>query len=170
RGLLEPSLALHGGRYFITVRAEDQHGYVASSADGLDWSRMKAWAWDDGEVLTMSTTQQHWLPHRDGLFLTYTRKDAANVNVMRWRTPIYVARVDPERLCLIRASEKVVFPLVGDGVNDPKNVPMHGNFHTTAISPTESLVTSCDLLARDFTGDTMLARIRWSRPNRDITE
>ncbi len=168
RGLLEPSLALHHGRYFMTIRAEDQRGYVAASMDGLHWEEKKAWAWDDGEPLTLSTTQQRWLPHSDGLLLTYTRKDASNEKVMRWRTPIYVAQVDPERLCLIRSTEQIVFPLVGDAVHDPKGVRLHGNFHTTAISRKESIVTSCDLLVRDFSGDTMQARIRWSRPNREI--
>jgi uncharacterized phage-like protein YoqJ len=30
-------------------------------------------------VHKMSTTQQHWLTHSDGLFLVYTRKEPSNV-------------------------------------------------------------------------------------------
>lgn len=57
RGLLEPSLAALGGRYFMTIRAEDNRGYVTASADGLQWREPVAWAWDDGQPLEMSTTQ-----------------------------------------------------------------------------------------------------------------
>ena len=113
RGLLEPSLVEFGGRFFMTIRAEDDCGYVSRSDDGLHWQEQKAWTWDDGEPLTMSTTQQHWLAHGDALFLVYTRKAEANANVFRWRAPIYMAQVDPERLCLMRATERVVLPMIG---------------------------------------------------------
>ena len=77
---------------------------------------------------TMSTTQQHWLTHSEALFLVYTRKDPTNANVTRWRAPLWVAQVDPKTLRLIRATERVVLPLVGDGVNNADHVPMMGNF------------------------------------------
>ena len=112
RGLLEPSLTVLDGRYYLTLRAEHNHDYVAVSDDGLNWSEKKAWTWDDGEPLVMSTTQQHWLTHSDGLFLVYTRKDASNANVIRWRSPLWTAQVDRERLCLIRSTERLVLPLV----------------------------------------------------------
>ncbi|MBW3543265.1 MAG: hypothetical protein KY476_23670 [Planctomycetes bacterium] len=35
RGLLEPSLAVRDGRYYLTIRAEDDRGYVTASDDGL---------------------------------------------------------------------------------------------------------------------------------------
>ncbi len=85
RGLLEPSLSRLDGRVFMTIRAEDGHGYVSTSEEGLHWEPHRPWCWDDGEPLAMSTTQQHWLPHSEGLFLVYTRKAEENVNVMRWR-------------------------------------------------------------------------------------
>ncbi|MFV2067265.1 MAG: sialidase family protein, partial [Pirellulales bacterium] len=113
RGLLEPSLTRFNNMFYLTMRAEDGHGYVAVSDDGIHYRRKTAWAWDDGAPITMSTTQQHWLPHSDGLFLVYTRKDESNANVIRWRSPLWVARVDPERLCLLRATERAVLPLVG---------------------------------------------------------
>jgi len=117
----------------------------------------------------MSTTQQRWLPHSDALFLVYTRKAENNVNVMRWRAPLYVARVDPRTLRLIRDSEKVVLPLIGDGVNDPDHVARMGNFHVTNASPDESWVTVGETLPHDgWKGDTLLARIRWSVPNREV--
>ncbi|WP_152054348.1 exo-alpha-sialidase [Tautonia marina] len=167
RGLLEPSLARLEGRFYLTIRAEDDRGYVSVSDDGLRWEPQRPWCWDDGEPLVMSTTQQHWLPHSDGLFLVYTRRDEANVNVMRWRAPLYVSEVDRDRLRLIRSSERVVLPLLGDGIDDPTHVARMGNFHTVAATPEESWVTVGETLPEDgWRGDTLLARVRWCRPNR----
>ena len=115
----------------------------------------------------MSTTQQRWLVHSDALYLVYTRKAKENVNVFRWRAPLYLARVDTEKLCLIRATERVVLPLIGDGVNDARHVARMGNFHTTATTADESWVTVGECLPDDgWRGDVLGARIRWSRPNR----
>ncbi|UCD29766.1 MAG: exo-alpha-sialidase, partial [Planctomycetota bacterium] len=167
RGLLEPSLARFGGRYYMTIRAEDGRGYVTSSDDGLHWVEQRAWCWDDGEPLTMSTTQQHWLVHSEGLYLVYTRKAKGNVKVFRWRAPLYMAAVDHESLRLIRSTERVVFPLIGDGINEAKHVARMGNFHTTSAAPEESWVTVGECLPADgWRGDLLMARIRWSKPNR----
>jgi hypothetical protein len=167
RGLLEPSLVYLDGRYFLTIRAEDGRGYVSSSEDGLRWEKQRPWCWDDGEALGMSTTQQHWLPHSEGLSLVYTRKAEDNAGVMRWRAPIYIARVDRGRLRLIRETEQVVLPLIGDGKDDPKRVAGMGNFHTVAATSGESWVTvGEEFPGNGWRGDTLLARIRWGRPNR----
>ncbi len=167
RGLLEPSVTRFGGKFWITMRAEDSRGYVSVSDDGLNWQEKRAWAWEDGTPLDMSTTQQHWLTHSDGLFLVYTRKDASNVNVIRWRSPLWVAQVDTERRCLVKSSEQVVLPLAGDGVNDPNKVALMGNFHVTNVSPKESWITVGEWMPRNgYRGDVLLARIRWSKPNR----
>lgn len=167
RGLLEPSITRFKGRYFMTIRAEDTNGYNSISDDGLNWSPIQPWWWDDGEPLTMSTTQQHWLTHSDGLFLVYTRKARANLNVIRWRAPIYAARVDPEKMQLIRETEQIVFPLIGEGIHDPDHVALMGNFHVTNATPDESWVTVGENLPRaGWRGNTLLARISWSRPNK----
>lgn len=167
RGLLEPSVTEFRGKFWITIRAEDGHGYVSVSDNGLDFEPQVAWAWEDGTPLTMSTTQQHWLTHSDGLFLVYTRKDEANAKVIRWRSPLYVAQVDPDRRCLIKSTERVVLPLVGDGVNDPNHVALMGNFNVTHASPDEAWVTVGEWLPRSgYRGNVLLARIRWSQPNR----
>jgi len=166
RGLLEPSLVEYRRRFYLTMRAEDQRGYVAASDDGLEYSAKQAWTWDDGEPLVMSTTQQHWLAHSDGLYLVYTRRDASNVNVFRWRSPLWMAQVDLETLRLKRATERVVLPMTGDGVNDPDKVALSGNFHITNASPDESWVTDGEILVKQgYRGDLLLARIRWSKPN-----
>jgi len=167
RGLLEPSMTRFGGRFLMTIRAEDGRGYVAASDDGLTWPEKKPWAWDDGKPLAMSTTQQHWATHSDGLFLVYTRKAKHNAKVFRWRAPLYIAQVDPKRLCLLRDTEQVVLPLIGDGIGDPAHVARMGNFHVTPASPTETWVTVGECLPSDgWAGDTLLARIRWAVPNK----
>jgi len=166
RGLLEPSLTKFKDRFYLTIRAEDGHGYVAVSDDGLNYRRKTAWAWDDGKPIGMSTTQQHWLTHGDGLYLVYTRQDASNTKVIRWRSPLWVARVDTERLCLIRQSEQVVLPLLGDGVNKPDDVALMGNFHVNNVNANESWVTVGEWMPRrEARGDLLMARIQWSRPN-----
>jgi hypothetical protein len=151
----------------MTIRAEDNRGYVTVSDDGLQWERIQPWSWDDGSPLTLSTTQQRWLAHSDGLWLVYTRKDPSNVNVMRWRAPLYVAQVDLKKLQLIRATERIVFPISADGVNSPKDVAHMGNFHVNAATRDFSLVTAGETIpAHGFRGDTLAARIYWTRPNR----
>lgn len=161
RGLLEPSATSFGGRYFMTIRAEDGHGYGVVSADGLHWSALTPWRWDDGEALTMSTTQQHWLVLRGKLYLVYTRKAAENVNVSRWRSPLVLAEVDPDRLCLKRGTEQVVFPLSADGVHTPEDVAMMGNFNVLALNDTTAIVHVGEMLPKHgFRGDSLQALIR----------
>jgi len=166
RGLLEPSLAVLKNRFLMTIRAEDGFGYVSASDDGLLWEKKQPWCWDDGEPLTMSTTQQHWVSHSQGLFLVYTRKSANNLNVMRWRAPLYIAQVDTDKLFLIRESEQIVFPLIGDGINDPDHVARMGNFHTVNASRSETWITVGETLPiEDWKGNTLLGRIYWSKSN-----
>ena len=166
RGLLEPSVTAFKGSYYLTIRAEDGRGYVATSKDGLAYGGKVPWSWEDGTPLAMSTTQQHWLTHSDGLYLVYTRKAKANTKVIRWRSPLWMAKVDTERLCLIRQSERVVLPLVGNGTKHAEAVALMGNFDVTNISPFESWVTVGEWLPRRGAhGNLLLARIRWTRPN-----
>lgn len=166
RGLLEPSVTQFKGRFFLTIRAEDNRGYVCASDDGLTYSEKQPWMWEDGTPLDMSTTQQHWLTHSEALYLVYTRKDASNAKVLRWRSPLWMAQVDPTTLRLIRPTERVALPLVGDGVNAPDDVAIMGNFHTINVTPDESWVTVGEWMPkRQAKGDTLLARIAWSRPN-----
>jgi hypothetical protein len=166
RGMLEPSMVRYRGKLYVTIRAEDSRGYVAASDDGLDFEEKQPWCWDDGTPLDMSTTQQHWLPHSDALHLVYTRKDASNANVIRWRSPLFIAQVDLKTLRLIRDTERVVLPMSGDGVKQPDDVALMGNFQTTNITPDESWVSVGEMLPKHgYRGDLTLGKIRWSRPN-----
>lgn len=168
RGLLEPSLARLDGRYYMTIRAEDNHGYVTTSDDGLRWSPIRPWSWDDGEPLLMSSTQQRWMVHSDALYLVYTRRSLENAKVMRWRAPLYLAMVDPTRLCLVRATERVAMRLEGDAAGRPQYVEHFGNFHTVAAAPDQSWITVGAFAPANFQGALRLSRVFWTRPNSEL--
>lgn len=112
RGICEPSLAKLGDRYFITLRTDEQ-GLWSESADGLTFSKPQPWRWDDGSVLENYNTQQHWLPSTNALYLAYTRKGANNDHVFRHRAPIFMAKFDAERNCLVRSTERILVPELG---------------------------------------------------------
>ena len=131
RGLLEPSVTRHGERIFLTMRAEDERGYVAVSEDGLHYSTPKPWCWEDGTEIGNYNTQQHWLVGGGDLYLVYTRRGANNDHVFRHRAPLFIAQVDTDRLCLLRASEQIVVPEKGARL---------GNFGVTYVSDHESWV------------------------------
>lgn len=120
------------------------------------------WTFDDGAELGSYNTQQHWLAHRDGLFLVSTRRGANNDDIVRHRAPLFMARVDPEKLRILRASERVIVPEHGAEM---------GNSGACAINENESWVTVSEGLsmkdsrARGAEGATFVARILWSKPN-----
>ena len=161
RGLYEPSLVHHAGRWFLTLR-NDERGYVAASADGLRYGEPQPWRFDDGAELGSYNTQQHWLAHARGLFLVYTRRGANNDHIPRHRAPLFMARVDPATLRVLRATERIVVPERGADL---------GNFGAAAVSATEAWITVSegvfkpDARARGATGATFVARIRWSEPD-----
>lgn len=112
RGIGEPSLAKLGNRYFVTLRTDEQ-GLWSESADGLTFSKPRPWRWDDGSALENYNTQQHWLPSANALYLAYTRRGANNDHVFRHRAPIFMAKFDVERNCLIRSTERILVPELG---------------------------------------------------------
>lgn len=164
RGFCEPSLVRHRGTYFLTLR-NDAAAFVATSDDGLNFEPVKKWTFDDGQDLGSYNTQAHWLAHRDGLFLTYTRRGANNDHIPRNRAPIFVAQVDREGLRVLRQTERALLPERG---------VMLGNFGAAAITPDESWVTDSEYIltgmphAKGADGTTWLGRVKWSRPNQFV--
>lgn len=74
--------------------------------------------------------------------------------------------MNPRSLRLYRDTERVVLPLVGDGVNRPDEVAYSGNFHPVNVSPEESWVTDGEMMPKQgWRGDLLLSRIRWHQPN-----
>jgi lysophospholipase L1-like esterase len=164
RGLYEPSLALFQGTYYLTLR-NDARGYVTTSQDGLHFEPVQPWTFDDGSELGSYNTQQHWLVHDQGLFLSYTRRGANNDHIARNRAPIFLAQVDPAKKHVIRATEKVLMPERG---------VMLGNFGGAAITPNESWVTDAEYMdegkvhPRGANGSVFAARVQWSQPNKNL--
>jgi len=158
RGLGEPSLARFQGRYYLTLR-NDVKGYVTSGADGLHFDAPRPWTFDDGEELGSYNTQQHWVGHADALFLVYTRRDGEHDHVFRHRAPLRMAQVDPQRLCVVRSTERELVPEHGARL---------GNFAVTRVNDQETWVTvaewmqpvGCEKHGSD--NRVYVARIVWS--------
>ncbi len=161
RGLYEPSLAKLGGKFFLTMR-NDEAAYVSVSDDGQKFSEPRKWTFDDGADLGSYNTQAHWLTHSDGLFLTYTRRGANNDHVARHRAPLFLAQIDPERLVVLRATEREIVP---------NNGAQLGNFAVVDVNERETWVTTSEGMSpgkpQDFgaNGRVYAARIQWAKPN-----
>ena len=169
RGFPEPSITKFGDRFFLTLRNDDA-GYVAVSDDGLNYSEAKKWTFDDGEELGNYNTQQHWVSHSNALFLVYTRRGANNDHVMRHRAPLFIARVDPEKLQVIRETEQVLVPEKGARM---------GNFGITEVNRDETWVTVTEwmqgpgpnyhdpapLVERGADNRVWVAKVKWKKPN-----
>ncbi len=161
RGLGEPSLTHFQGRYFLTLR-NDERGYIAVGDDGLHFSEPQPWRFNDGEEIGNYNTQQHWVTHSDGLFLTYTRRGLNNDHVFRHRAPIVMAQVDPDRLCVLRETERVVIPERGARL---------GNFGITEVSPHETWVTETEWMQNSGPwAQTMLKKLRETHPQDKVQE
>jgi hypothetical protein len=109
RGFCEPSLARVGGQYLLSLR-NDLSGYICASADGLHFGAPRKLHFDSGEWLGNCNTQTHWIARGERAWLVYTRKTDDNEHVFRNRAPLFMAEVDPGRLCVLRETETVVIP------------------------------------------------------------
>ncbi len=169
RGLYEPSITKFRDRYYLTMRNDD-HGYIATSTDGLQFDEPRRWKFDDGTDLGNYNTQQHWVTHSEGLFLVYTRKGAENDHVFRHRAPLFIARVDTANVTVIRATEQVLVPQRGARL---------GNFGVVDIGPYETWVTVTEWMQtwgpnyvlpvdNKFGADNSvyIAKLKWKTPNR----
>lgn len=169
RGFCEPSLTWFGGQFLLTIR-NDVRAYVAVSHDGMHFETPVHWTFDDGQELGSCNTQQHWITHSDGLFLVYTRRGANNDHVFRNRAPLFMAQVDPERLVVVRSTERILLPEKG---------AQFGNFGVVNASAGESWVVDAEgmqgdaqkpfdiarTIQRGANNRLYLCRIVWSKPN-----
>lgn len=172
RGLYEASLTKFRGEYYLTLR-NDLRGYVARSSDGLHFEKPVPWCFDDGSELGSYNTQQHWVTHSDGLFLVYTRRGADNDYVIRHRAPLFMAEVNPEKLCVLGDTEVVLVPNKGAQL---------GNFGTVNVSPYETWVLTSEGMhgdaknpmdvrlteSRGANNRIYIVRIKWDRPNKIV--
>lgn len=165
RGLFEPSVTGYRGLFYLTLRA-DHSAFVARSRDGLNYESFVEWKFDDEKILGSYNTQQHWIAHSDALYLAYTRRGANNDHVFRHRAPLFIARVDLDRLCVLRDTERILMPETG--------LDLGGGFGPVAVNANETWVTSSEMAfpaeRRDEPNRVLLARIRWTRPNELFSE
>ena len=88
-------------------------------------------------------------------------------HVFRHRAPLFLAQVDPEKLHVMRATERILVPQRGARL---------GNFGVTDVSRDETWVTvnewmqprGCEKYGSD--GSLFVARIRWDRPNESFVD
>jgi len=163
RGFVEPSIAEHNGQYYMTLRAQDGHSYVTSSANGMNWGKPKPWCWENGDQIAMDQTMTKFISHSDGLFLVYTRITDENTNVFRHRAPLFIAQIDTKGVCLIRKTESTVFSNNGFSV---------GNFGVLEVSPRETWVTAAewDRTGREIACNNLLGRIIWRSRNTHLSD
>jgi hypothetical protein len=163
RGLHEPSLTRFDNQFLLSIR-NDLRAYVTRSTDGLRFDPIRPWTFDDGTELGSYNTQQHWVTHREALFLVYTRRGANNDHVFRHRAPLFIAQIDPKRLCVMRNTEQILVPQRGARL---------GNFGVTDVNERETWVTVAEWMQPKRVekygsdGSVYVARIHWSRPNQN---
>jgi hypothetical protein len=155
RSGIEPSLTRFNNEYFLTIR-DDTQNRLAKSSDGLTWQSAVTLKWDDGTTVTGSNnTQMHWLTQSGVLYLVYTRQDASNSDIFRYRAPLWMAEVDPITLRLKKSTERIAMGITS-------NRAQLGNFGTTAITPKLSLVTSNEWNTV-VPNRAIISFIRWDR-------
>lgn len=168
RGVYEPSLTRFNNKYYLTLR-NDTAAYVTTSADGQNFGPIKRWTFEDGTDLGNYNTQQHWVARDDALYLVYNRRGAFNDHMIRHRAPLFMAQVDPEKLQVLRGTERILVPDMGARL---------GNFGVTEVTENETWVTVAEWMqtfgpnivipkdnAYDADNRVYAARILWPKPN-----
>src|SRR5690606_33589465 len=99
----------------------------------------------------------------DALPTFYTRRGANNDHVFRHRAPLFMAQVDPQRLCVLRDTEQILVPERGARL---------GNFGVTDFNEHETWVTVSEWMQPKGVekygsdGSVYVARIKWNKKNR----
>ena len=127
-----PAVLFHDGKYYMTLR-NDECGCVAVSEDGLHYTQLQLWKWEDGSILPNYNTQQHWMTLGEELYLVYTRRGADNDHVFRHRAPLFAAKV--ENMKLVREMETVLVEQRGARL---------GNFGVSAWEDGKALVMAAE--------------------------
>ena len=136
RGVYEPSIARLYDKYYITLRT-DEYGMLATSDDGLTFNEPKPWRFDDGSLIGNYNTQQHWVRFKDALYLVYNRKGAHNDHIPRHRAPVFMARFNEDKECLIRDTEVILIPEMGAQM---------GNFIVLDMGDNKALHINCECM------------------------
>ncbi|WP_417377807.1 sialidase family protein [Gimesia sp.] len=169
RGFAEPSITKFGDWFYLTLR-NDNAAYVTRSKDGLHFPEPQKWTFEDGKDLGSYNTQAHWVTHSDGLYLVYTRRGANNDHIIRHRAPLIMGRVNPDKMAIIRDSERILVPERGARL---------GNFGVVDVNEDETWVIVTEWMQRfgpDYVmpvnnkygsdNSVYVSKILWKKPNR----
>ncbi|MCA9005545.1 MAG: exo-alpha-sialidase [Planctomycetaceae bacterium] len=168
RGFAEPSITKFGDWFYLTLR-NDNAAYITRSKDGLHFPKPQKWTFEDGKDLGSYNTQAHWVTHADGLYLVYTRRGANNDHIIRHRAPLIMGRVNPDKMAIIRDSERILVPERGARL---------GNFGVVDVNENETWVIVTEWMQRfgpDYIipvdnkygsdNSVYVSKILWKRPN-----
>lgn len=169
RGFAEPSITKFGDWFYLTLR-NDNAAYVTRSKDGLHFPEPQKWTFEDGKDLGSYNTQAHWVTHSDGLYLVYTRRGANNDHIIRHRAPLIMGRVNPDKMAIIRDSERILVPERGARL---------GNFGVVDVNEDKTWVIVTEWMQRfgpDYVmpvnnkygsdNSVYVSKILWKKPNR----
>ncbi len=138
---VEPSIVRFKDKFYMTIRATDDHGYMATSNDGINWDKATPWKWDDSEDILLKSTQQHWMLLDDKIYLVYTRPTEDNADVRWSRAPLFFAEFAPSKKCLIKSTEEIAVPVMRkDGT-----AYLMGNFHVANISKERAIISDAPI-------------------------
>ncbi len=101
---------------------------MSVSDDGRTFSEPVAWKFDDGSDLGNYNTQQHWVTHREALFLVYTRPRGEQRPRLPPPGPAFHRPGRSGDARVVRASEQVLVPEKGARL---------GNFGVTEVNETK---------------------------------
>jgi len=168
RGFAEPSITKFGDWFYLTLR-NDKFAYITRSKDGLHFAPPQKWKFEDGTDLGSYNTQAHWVTHSQALFLVYTRRGAKNGHVFRNRAPLFIGRVNSEKMAIIRSSERIVVPERGARL---------GNFGVVDVNPNETWIIASEWMQTHGPNYVMpvdnsygadnsvhVSKILWNQPN-----
>lgn len=169
RGFAEPSITKYGDWFYLTLR-NDNAAYVTRSKDGLHFPEPQKWTFEDGKDLGSYNTQAHWVTHSDGLYLVYTRRGANNDHIIRHRAPLIMGQVNPDKMAIIRDSERILVPERGARL---------GNFGVVDVNENETWVIVTEWMQRfgpDYVmpvdnkygsdNSVYVSKILWKRANK----
>ncbi|MHC4884763.1 MAG: hypothetical protein ACYTGH_06730 [Planctomycetota bacterium] len=89
--------------------------------------------------------------------------DAAGNPATRWIKHNDLREYQPQTLAVekgVKATEQIIFPLTADGIENPEEVGMMGNFNILALGKTKAIAHVGEMLPkRGFIGNALQARI-----------
>ena len=89
-----------------------------------------------------------------------------SIDVPRHRAPLFIGQVDPERLCVIRDTERILIPKRG------ANLANFGAAHINEHEPSGTVAEEMwgEARQRRAKGCVFVARVQWDPPNRHVTQ